>query len=144
MNGHVHYGLTKRWAIEAGFSTADAEVIARADIDVDRAFPGRAWRNKRYHFAWLGARRISREWLAQAVGDADLVLLGRALHCAQDAVSHGRLGHFVHWPGIDLWERRRPGVQRRIERVSREMLDAYASEHPPAALDADWTGEDIL
>lgn len=144
MNGHVHYGLTKRWAIEAGFEPADAEVIARADIDVDRVFSGHVWRNKRYHFSWLGARRISREWLEQAVTDADLVLLGRALHCAQDAVSHGWLGHFVHWPGIDLWERRRPAVQRRIESASRELLDAYRRAHPPMLGDAQWTGEDIL
>jgi len=144
LNGHVHYGLTKRWALEAGFDPDDAEVIARADIDVDRAFPGRAWRNKRYHFSWLGARRISREWLEQAVQDADLVVLGRALHCAQDAVSHGWLGHFVHWPGIDLWERRRPGVQRRIEAASRELLETYRREHPSVALREEWADEDIL
>lgn len=125
MNGYVHHGLTRRWALEAGFDEDVAEVIARADIDVDREFPGRRWRNKRYHFRWLGARRIARRWLDQAVSERDPRLLGRALHCEQDALSHGHLGHIFHWPGIDIWERRGPRAQARIERASRAMIARY-------------------
>ncbi|MDP2233837.1 MAG: hypothetical protein Q8K89_09390 [Actinomycetota bacterium] len=151
MNGHVHYGLTKRWAIEQGYDPAVAEVIAAADIRVDREFPGRAWRNKRYHFAWLGARRIARKWLAQAMRDGDPALLGQALHCEQDAISHGQLGHLIHWPGIDLWERRGPRVRARIESATRAMLAEYMEatggraetlgDSLPASLEAD---KDIL
>lgn len=132
MNGFVHYGLTKRWAVEAGFDPRDAEVIAQANIGVDRELPGRRWRNKRYHFAWLGARRIGRTWFGEAMASADLVLLGCALHCIQDAISHGNLGHLLHWPGIDLWERRSQRVQRRIERASRDMLASYWEAHGDA------------
>lgn len=129
MNGFVHYGLTRRWALEAGFDPQSAEVIARANIGVDRELPGRQWRNKRYHFAWLGARRIGETWFGEAMTSADLVLLGRALHCVQDAISHGNLGHLVHWPGIDLWERRGARVQQRIERASRDMLVSFREAH---------------
>lgn len=154
MNGFVHYGLTKRWAIEAGFDPESAEVIARANIDVDRKFPGRHWRFKRYHFAWLGARRIAREWLGEALETGDLVALGQAMHCVQDAVSHGNLGHIVHWPGIDIWERRTQRAQGRIEQASREMLAQYrevmlareddAGEEPGAASEPEPRGQDIL
>jgi len=125
VNGHVHYGLTKRWAIEEGFGADIADMIARADIGVDREFPGRHWSNKRYHFRWLGARRIASAWLREAIETANPVLLGKALHCEQDAISHGHLGHILHWPGIDIWERRGVRAQRRIEVGTRRMLAAY-------------------
>jgi len=152
MNGYVHYGLTKRWAMQEGFSPDAAEVIARADIAVDREFPGRQWSNKRYHFAWLGARRIGRAWLQEAMGTGDLVLLGRALHCEQDAISHGHIGHVVHWPGIDIWERRGARVRARIEAATRQMLveyrrarpDADAAESGRETSATAWTEEDIL
>lgn len=154
MNGHVHYGLTKRWAIQEGFAPDDAQVIARANIEVDREFPGREWRNKRYHFAWLGARRIAREWLQEAIGTEDLVLLGRALHCEQDAISHGHVGHVIHWPGIDIWERRGSRVQARVEIATRRMLAEYRRALPEACAGAvdsrreksasAWSEEDIL
>ncbi len=134
MNGYVHHGLTRRWALEEGFDSAQAEVIARADVNVDREFPGRQWRNKRYHFAWLGARRIARAWLAEAIAQGDLALLGKSLHCEQDAISHGHLGHIVHWPGIDLWDRRGPRVQARIEAGSRAMLAQYRDAHETAGV----------
>jgi len=52
----------------------------------------------------------------------DLHALGEALHAEQDAISHGHLGHLWHWPGIDLWERRSPRMQLRLENRSRVML----------------------
>jgi len=154
VNGHVHYGLTKRWALEEGLSPEVAEMIARADIGVDRDFPGRFWRNKRYHFRWLGARRIAQAWLQEAIANRDPALLGRALHCEQDAISHGHIGHLVHWPGIDLWERRGARVQGRIEDGTRVMLaqyrdavsdDAERIGHDPAELSASvLSAKDIL
>lgn len=125
MNREVHYDFTRRWAIEEGFSVADATTVAAACWDVDRVHSVYEWRNKRYHFAWLGANRLARRLLAQATDTGDLVFLGEALHCIQDAVGHGFWGHIVHWDGIDRWERRGPRVRARIENRSREALRRY-------------------
>ena len=125
MNAHVHYRLTKVWALDEGFTAAEAEAIARGDVGVDRTLNGRAWRNKRFHFRWLGARRWARRFLEEAVRDGDLGMLGAALHCEQDAWGHGHPGHLFHWPGIDIWERRGPQVRLRIERATRALLREY-------------------
>lgn len=132
MNGAVHYGLTRRWALEEGFAADEAEVVARADIGVDRKHPGSEWRNWGWHFglagAWVRARRLERE----SHEASDLTKLGEALHCAQDGISHGLVGHVWHWDGIDIWERRSESVRRRIERRSRAMLAAYRRAVGPA------------
>jgi len=125
VNREVHYCLTRHWALEAGFSEADAETIAAADWDVDAAFDVYVWKNKGYHFAWLGANRRARRLFATAVERADLVALGRSLHCLQDAIGHGHWGHVVHWDGIDRWERRTQRVRGRIESRSRDLLARY-------------------
>lgn len=125
MNAHVHYRLTLQWALEEGLPADEAEAIARANVAVDREFPGNMLRYKGWHFAWFGARRKARRLRAEAIRTSDPVLLGRALHCEQDALAHGHLGHLVHYRGIDLWERRSEPVRRRIEAASREMIAAY-------------------
>lgn len=125
MNRGVHFDLTQKWALEEGFSAADARAIAVADWDVDRIHSVYVWSNKGYHFAWLGANRRARRLLATAQATRDLVALGEALHCVQDAVGHGIIGHIWHWDGIDRWERRSGWVRRRIERRSRELLARY-------------------
>jgi hypothetical protein len=125
VNREVHYEFSKRWAIEEGFSAEDAEAIAAADWAVDRVHHVREWRNKGYHFAWLGANRRAKRLLSQAIASGDLVSLGEALHCVQDAIGHGQLGHLWHWEGIDRWDRRGPRVRGRLERRSRELLSAY-------------------
>jgi len=126
MDRGVHYELTRIWALEAGFSPDEATAIAAADWDVDRVHNVYAsWHNKGYHFAWLGASRRAKSLLERAIAGRDLVLLGEALHCSQDAIGHGQLGHLVHWDGIDRWDERSERVRRRIERRSREMLARY-------------------
>lgn len=128
MDGYVHYDLTKQWAIEEGFSAEDAEEIAAADWAVDRVHNVYAsWYNKGYHFAWVGAYRRSRRLHAQAMADGDLVALGEALHCIQDAIAHGNLGHVWHWDGIDRWERRSQRVRDRLESSSRDLLARYCA-----------------
>jgi len=117
--------MTRRWALEAGFSDEESEVIASADWNVDAIHDVREWANKGYHFAWLGANRRARRLLFAACEHGDLVALGEALHCAQDSIGHGFWGHIVHWKGIDRWERRGDRVRRRIENRSRQMLAAY-------------------
>lgn len=125
MNREVHYGRTRDWAVDEGFSQDEAEAIAHADNDVDRKYHVRHWRNKGYHFAWLGARRRARRLFSKAVREHDLVALGEALHCVQDAIGHGARGHFDHWDGIDRWEMRSEAVRQRLERESRHLLAEY-------------------
>ncbi len=128
MDAAVHYDLTLRWALDEGFSVEEAETIARANLDVDRDLSGPYLRHRGWHYAWLGARRRARRLLAEAIENRDLVLLGRALHCEQDGISHGQIGHVYHYPGIDSWERRSARVRRRIEEASRGILSVYRSE----------------
>ncbi len=125
MNREVHYEMTRRWALEAGFSEEDSETIAVADWNVDAIHDVRVWSNKGYHFAWLGANRRARRLLSEALDRGDLVALGEALHCRQDAIGHGFWGHIVHWQGIDRWEERGQKVQRRIEASSKGLLAEY-------------------
>lgn len=132
MNREVHYEFTRRWAIEEGFSDADAETIAAADWDVDRLFNVRVWRNKGYHFSWLGARRNAKRLLGAALSDADLVALGQSLHCIQDAIGHGFWGHVWHPKTIDRWAHRSERVRRRLEERSRLMLRTYGDRHHAA------------
>lgn len=62
------------------------------------------------------------------------MMLGHALHCAQDAVSHGSVGekHLVMLAGLgrnpDEWGAAPAGVKRRIEAVSRERLRRYREQ----------------
>lgn len=133
MNAQIHYRLTLQWALEEGLSADEAEAVASANVGVDREFSGSMLRHKGWHFAWLGARRRARRLLAEAVLTRDPVLLGRALHCEQDALAHGHLGHIVHYPGIDLWDRRSERVRNRIEMASRGMIVAFRDgRHRPS------------
>lgn len=126
MDREVHYEFTKRWAIEEGFSEEDAQTVAAADWAVDSKYLVHAnWHNKGYHFAWLGAYRRARRLHAQAVAEGDLVSLGEAIHCTQDAIGHGNLGHLWHWDGIDRWDQRGQRVRDRLERASRDLLSTY-------------------
>lgn len=124
MDRGVHYDRTLQWAVETGFSAEDAETIAASDWAVDRVHHVREWKNKGYHFAWLGAYRRARRLLSRAVDQGDLVSLGEALHCVQDAVGHGHLGHLWHWKGIDRWDRRSQRVRMRLESRSKQLMQA--------------------
>jgi len=131
MGPKVHMTLTRQWAIEEGFSERDAELVARADIGFDSRYPARAsFVNITRHFApsaWLW----SAFYLKRASRWSDLMLLGYALHCAQDGVAHGRLGT-RHLSALafkrqspDMWETSPAGVQRRTEAVTRARLRRF-------------------
>lgn len=122
MNGRVHETFTRRWAIAEGFSEYDADLIARANVTVDRDHSGLLWHNKSWHSAWFGARRKSVRLIAHAHATGDLIALGQALHCIQDSIGHGVVGQFIHWPGIDIWEKRSERIKRQLERETRETL----------------------
>jgi hypothetical protein len=131
MGPEVHMRRTYAWAVEAGFDHAEAEVIARADVEYDATFPARRSAvNITRHFAptaWLW----SAHYFRKARTTRDLRLLGWALHTAQDAIAHGTLGerHLLDHAGLgrnpDHWEIAPAGIQRRIERVTRDRLDRF-------------------
>ena len=131
MGPKVHMTLTRQWAIEEGFSERDAELVARADIGFDSRYPARAsFTNITRHFA-PAAWFWSASYLRRAARWRDLMLLGYALHCAQDGVAHGRLGT-RHLSALafkqqspDMWETSPKGVQRRTEAVTRARLRRY-------------------
>lgn len=130
MNAHVHYRLTRRWAVEAGFSEAEAEEIAQADVGVDRAHGGGLWQlhNWGYHYRLFGANVLARRGLRRAIATGSLQELGVALHRVQDAVAHGWPGLLTHAlnPQCDLWDHRSQADRDLIENRTREMLQRMA------------------
>jgi hypothetical protein len=142
VNGEVHYDLTKRWAIEEGFSPEEAERIAAADWACDAKYIS-TLSDKRYHWPIFGSPVVALRRSRTAVSTGDLELLGEALHALQDTIGHGVHGHVWHWPGIDRLEHRSAWLARRLERRSRGMLATYrrkraiaqipppAPTHPP-------------
>jgi hypothetical protein len=124
VNREVHYELTRRWAIEEGFSTEEAEAIAAADWACDANYVT-TLSDKRYHWPIFGSPAVALRRSRAAARTGDLSLLGEGLHALQDTIGHGVLGHFWHWPGIDRLEHRSALVARRLERRSRSMLAAY-------------------
>jgi len=126
--------MTRAWALDEGFSEEESETVAAADWNVDAVHNVRVWANKGYHFAWLGANHRARRLASLARANGDLVALGEALHCVQDATGHGFWGHIVHWQGIDRWEQRGQRVRKRLEYRSRRLLREYRSAVPLGAL----------
>ena len=131
MGPTVHLKLTRGWALEEGFSDAEAVRIAECDLEFDRRYRARdSFVNITRHFA-PSAWMWSRHYFTLAVRVRDLEMLGYALHCAQDAVAHGTLGenHLLANVGLrrepDSWEAAPPGIKQRIERVSRQRLARY-------------------
>ena len=124
MNGQVHYDLTKRWAVEEGFSPEEAERIAAADWACDAKYIT-TLADKRYHWPIFGSPVVAFRRFRAATASGDLALLGEALHALQDTIGHGIHGHFWHWPGIDRLENRTPVVAARLERYSRRMLAGF-------------------
>lgn len=133
MGPEVHLRMTMKWAAEEGFPAEAAIAIAEADLSYDLRFPARAsFKNITRHFApaawWWSGRH-----LREAILHGDLRMLGFALHTAQDAVAHGRLGHkhLLLRAGVgrdpDVWDSAPPGVRRRIEAATRDRLRRYLS-----------------
>ncbi|MRS12175.1 MAG: hypothetical protein EG823_03780 [Actinobacteria bacterium] len=134
MGPHVHMNLTRQWALEEGFGEREAELVAVANLAFDSRYPARAsFANITKHFAptaWAWSAR----YLSIAVRGGDLMMLGYALHCAQDGVAHGRLGekHLLTLAGLgrhpDFWDRAPRSVQRRIEAVTRHRLRRFVRD----------------
>lgn len=133
----VHLHLTSEWAIDEGLSPDEASRIAAADLQVDDLWPGSRmwWRHFNPPAALLFVPiELRRAVRAQRAGDraGALTHLGRALHSAQDAVGHGRLGlnHLAWDAGLlerhpDDWELMSPAVQARIERATRATVRRF-------------------
>lgn len=136
----VHFRLTSQWAIEEGMLESDAQVVARADIEVDLLWPGSKMWGRHFNpmatfiFAPRYRAEVLRLELAGEHLDA-LVALGRALHCLQDGVGHGSLGlaHLKYRFGLmrrnpDDWNLMPPKTRASIERVTREAVRRFLEE----------------
>ncbi|MDP2182111.1 MAG: hypothetical protein Q8K99_06045 [Actinomycetota bacterium] len=147
MHIQTHERLTRQWALEAGFSRHEADELALWNGRVDRAFPGRKLRYKRFHLVLWGAGRLAEEYLRVAVDERSLAHLGVALHCAQDAIGHGIVGSVIHWPGLDAWERRSERIRTRIEAESKRLMRLYRAPEPRksrAVRDRAYTSTELL
>jgi hypothetical protein len=131
MGPEVHLRRTHAWALDEGFDAAAAELIARSDLGYDVRYPARrSVKNITRHFAptaWMW----SRYYMSRAIATNDLMMLGYALHTAQDAVSHGTLGerHLLNHARLgrhpDVWDIAPRGIKRRLERVTRIRLRRF-------------------
>lgn len=130
MGPYVHFELTHDWAEEAGLGDI-AERVARADVDFDWQYPARgSLFNLTRHFApwtYVWAAVYARRALETHSPEH----LGWALHCLQDALSHGVLGlaHVRHRLGLsrdpDDWSAAPERTRRRIGDQSRRLLARY-------------------
>jgi hypothetical protein len=123
MGPYVHRDLTKKWALEAGFSPEEADLIGRANLDLDT----KCWVKPWAHFILFGACPICKILAWRARRRRDLRLLGYALHAKQDALGHGWILPFQHNPSLDEWSNATEATQKRIATESQAMLTRYLS-----------------
>jgi hypothetical protein len=133
MGPDVHFRRTYNWALDCGLSPSVAEAISKADTELDARYPARgSLANLSRHFAptaWLWARHYHH----RARRECSVELLGWALHCAQDAISHGRLGqkHLLYSAGLgldpDIWDNASESARARMAASSSAMLTAWAA-----------------
>jgi hypothetical protein len=136
----VHLRLTEEWLIEAGFDEKTAREVALCDVRYDMEHPGSLGLVNSMRHLGPGARLWSRVHLRRAKRTASPCELGRALHCAQDAESHGLFGlsHIRHRIGLldrdpDDWEAAPEPLRHRIEHATERLARAYLSSVPYGA-----------
>lgn len=117
----MHRDLTIKWAIEAGFSPEEAELIGQADLDLDK----KRWVKPWVHFRLFGAGLIGSVLAWRARRRRDLKLLGYTLHAAQDAIGHGWILPFRHEPALDDWATTAEDIRHRIQTATLEILNRY-------------------
>ena len=122
MGTYVHRALTKKWALQAGFSAETAEQISLACYKFD----GLLWSKLWCHFAILGAWPAGKVFLFVARRRHSAKLLGYAVHCAQDSIGHGWVLPWNHTPDLDDWNAAGAAKQQKIEQVSLTMLRRFA------------------
>ncbi|HEY3373475.1 MAG TPA: hypothetical protein VGK02_00200 [Candidatus Aquicultor sp.] len=104
----IHYYKTYTWALEAGFSEADAKAIALADWQVDILKPDERYQRGRHlNTNWLALLGglptqlwYASYYLGQAIRSSNLEDLGTSLHSVQDWIGHGAWPVYgYHWIG---------------------------------------------
>ncbi len=89
----VHYNLTQYLAVQAGYSSSKAELIAGANQGVDDETPANPFKPRNFDLHFLPVAR----GVAMARSASGPTELGAALHSVQDAFSHAHykwpLGH---------------------------------------------------
>jgi hypothetical protein len=124
MGPYVHRDLTIKWALAAGFSPEDADIIAHANMAIDKRRLAKPW----VHFRLFGALPVGRLMARRARRRRDLVLLAYALHTVQDGYGHGWILPFQHRSSLDEWSHATPITQDRIKRASEDLLAGYLSK----------------
>jgi hypothetical protein len=139
MGPKVHLRLTERWLVEAGFDEDIAHEIARCDVRYDMEYPGSLGLVNSTRHLGPSARLWAATHLRRAKRTGSPCELGRALHCIQDAESHGLLGlsHIRHRIGLlrrdpDDWEAAPDALKARVRRAT----DRYARSWRDGATEA--------
>jgi hypothetical protein len=134
----VHLRLTEQWLVESGFDEDVAHEIAECDVRYDMEHPGSLGVMNSTRHLGPSARLWARIHLSRAKRTGSPCEFGRALHCIQDAESHGLLGlsHIRHRIGLlrrdpDDWEAAPDALKRRVRRAT----DRYARSWREGATD---------
>jgi hypothetical protein len=128
MGPYVHRLLTYNWAVETGFSPEEAETISGACVGIDAKHHTKPWA----HFRVTGADIISFFLMRRALRQDDLLLLGYAIHAAQDAIGHGWILPFLHMPMLDDWKIAPKKIKLGIETKTLAMLTRYRNYSSPS------------
>jgi hypothetical protein len=117
--------MTEQWLVEAGLDGDVAHEIARCDVRYDMEHPGSLGLMNSTRHLGPSARVWARIHLRRAKRTGSPCEFGRALHCIQDAESHGLLGlsHIRHRLGLlrrdpDDWEAAPDALKRRVRRAT--------------------------
>lgn len=149
----IHYYKTYKWALEMGFSDADARRIAYADWQVDILKPGERYDRGRHlntNLLSLFGGLPTQPWyatyyLGAAIKTENLDDLGKALHSLQDWIGHGAWPIYgYHWKGswkLNLFGREfrlraydpdndfAGGRLERLEALTKEYMGVYLRAH---------------
>ena len=135
----MHLRLTERWLVAAGFDEDVAREIAHCDVRYDMEHPGSLGLANATRHLGPSARLWAHAHLRRAKRTGSPCELGRALHCIQDAESHGLFGlsHIRHRLGLlrrdpDDWEAAPDPLRRRVERATGRFARSYAEATPHA------------
>lgn len=121
MDRFCHLNLTKKWALEEGYSLTQSEEIAKSCWHFDCLWWAKPWA----HFFLFGANLFSWLffWLALIFKTENL--LGYSIHTKQDAIAHGLTmpwNHRKYSSIIDSWESADEDKRAQLEKATRRLL----------------------
>lgn len=121
MDRFCHLNLTKKWALEEGFTLSQSEEISSFCWSFDRLWWAKPWG----HFFLCGASFASFIFLVLAKIFQSEKFLGYAIHAKQDAIGHKLImpwNHRKYFPDIDSWQRADALKKECLEESTRQIL----------------------